>query len=330
MQVVGKIKLIQSARGVIENNGVPAGVRQSADSAVQPGDDFPARFRVARSHTEIHGKHRRRLHDEIGIGGLLQHITPDIGVVKQCIHLACAQRPDSGIHGVEQRDLDSGIQLLDDLGCRGDGSVHSHPQVLHRRELPVHDNQGKSRLNQIVRDYHPGAGGAFDHAAERHDHIVGLIVERILERALADNLEYRLVAGFFSGNPHQIDTDSGDLPCPLVLIKNRATVSRHANRERRGIAMLPGGKSDSTQTGQKCGQAKQGRQKSSYHSADFQGSTSLSHRSKREPARNTSPILKATLTIVPVQACSRHAHFRFSTSVQSAAVPPLLLAFSRV
>ena len=232
VKVVGNVVAVQPPGGVVQDDRLAVGIVEFGDSAVQALDSRAPLWCANRARPEIHRKHGRGLHLQIGIRGLLQHVTPHVGIVQQGIHLAGAQCFHAFVHGFVHGDFDVGIQLLDRLGPAAQRAEHTHADALQDRNVPVADgHKRKRRLDEIIRDDACKPGSALDCAAKGHDDIVIRVIKGILQRGLSHKAKRWVVVRVFCGEAHQVHTYARGLTRGGIRVEDGAAIGGHAHNQ---------------------------------------------------------------------------------------------------
>ena len=153
--------------------------------------------------------------------------------MQQRIHLARAQRADAFRHRLIGIDHNAGVTLPHGFRHAALRAQHPHPDIAQRRQAPLTlGHEGKGRLNQIVRYDARVSRRAGDRAAEGHDQVIRLVVQRLFQRRLADLSEADGVPRFFRGRAHQVSADPDDFPGLGVMVKHRTAVGWYADNQR--------------------------------------------------------------------------------------------------
>ncbi len=230
VEVIEDVVAVQPPGCVIQDDRLATGIIDLGDSAVQSLDLRPPFRRVQRARLEVHREHGGRLHLQIGVRGLLQHIAPHEGIVQQGVYLSGAQCFHAFFHGLVHGDLDAGVQILDRLGAAAQRSGHAHVDALQGRKVPIADgHERERRLDEVVRDDALMSGSTLDCAAEGHDDVICVAVEGILQRWLRHETERRGEACVFRGVTHEVNAYADGLARVRIRIEDGAAVGGHAH-----------------------------------------------------------------------------------------------------
>ena len=152
--------------------------------------------------------------------------------MQQRIYLVGTKSLHAFLHGFVHGDLDLGIKLMHRVRRAAEGMEHTDLQHIYGRHVVLAlGHQCKRCLNEILGDDAGLAAGAGDGAAEGQDHVIGGIVQRILQGGFFYSLECSVVAGLLSRRAHEINADPNDLPGIRILVEDRTAVRGHTNRE---------------------------------------------------------------------------------------------------
>ena len=233
VDIIRQVIPVQAAGGIIQHDCLLLCFGHGGDTAVEALNDLPAFRRIRRAGSEIHGKHCCGLYCQVMIGRFLQHITPDIGVVQQCVHLIPAQGLHTVAHGLIQGDRHAWVKLADRFCGAAQGAQHAYPEAVQRGHNDVFPgDEGEWGPDQVVRNDRCFAGGAGDRAAEGQDKVILPAVQRVWQCLVSDGLQRDVIARFFRRDTDQVRTDADDPACFCIRIENRAAVCGHAHCER--------------------------------------------------------------------------------------------------
>ena len=97
--------------------------------------------------------------------------------------------------------------------------------------FPLGDKRERG-LDEVIRHDARMSGFTRHGAAEGHDDVVCLIVQRVFQRCLSNDFEGHRISGRLRCGAHEIHADAHDLARDFILIEDRAAIYRHADRQR--------------------------------------------------------------------------------------------------